>query len=78
MNEIVNALRGCVEAPYIVWGGWFLGEKIAGSLATEVGMAVATFLPKLRGREPVQVRPNLGFGRAPSAAFIHRLLQGDW
>ena len=49
MNEIVNALRGCVEAPYIVWEGWFLGEKIAGSLATEVGMAVATFLPKLRG-----------------------------
>ena len=42
-------LRGCVNAPYIVWRGRFLGEKSAGILATDVGMAVATFLPKLRG-----------------------------
>ena len=42
-------MRGSVEAPYIVWRGRFLGEKSAGTLATDVGMAVATFLPKLRG-----------------------------
>ena len=47
--KIVNALRGCVEAPYIVWRGQFPGEKNVGTLATDVGMAVATFLPKLRG-----------------------------
>ena len=49
MNEILKALRGCVEAPYIVLRGRFLGEKSAETLATGVGMAVATFLPKLRG-----------------------------
>ena len=38
-----------MEAPYIVWRARFLGEKSAGMLATDVGMAVATFLPKLRG-----------------------------
>ena len=38
-----------MEAPYIVWRGRFLGEKSAGMLTTDVGMAVATFLPKLRG-----------------------------
>jgi len=44
-----ECLRGYVEAPYIVWRARFLGEKSAGMLATDVGMAVATFLPKLRG-----------------------------
>ena len=45
----MNAVRGCVEAPYIVWRGLFLGEKSTGTLAIDVGMVVATFLPKLRG-----------------------------
>ena len=47
--KIVNDLRGCVEAPYIVWRGLFLGEKSTGTLEIDVGMVVATFLPKLRG-----------------------------
>ena len=49
MNEIVNELRRCVEAPYIVRRGQFLGEKSAGTLTTDIGTVVATFLPKLRG-----------------------------
>jgi len=32
-----------------VWRGRFLGEKSAGTLATDIAMAVATFLPKMRG-----------------------------
>ena len=59
--KIVNDLSGCVEAPYIVWRGWFLGEKSAGTLATDVGMAVATFLPKLSrpGTSPGSAEPGV-------------------
>ena len=35
--------------PFIAWIGRFPGEKRAGTLVTDVGMAVETFLPKLRG-----------------------------
>ena len=35
--------------PFIAWRGRFPGEIRAGTLVTDVGMAVATFLPKLRG-----------------------------
>ena len=32
-----------------MWRGWFLVEISTGTLITDVGMAVATFLPRLRG-----------------------------
>ena len=38
-----------MEALFIVWRGRFPGEIRAGTLVTDVMMAVATFLPKLRG-----------------------------
>ena len=61
-----------MEAPYIVWGSRFLGEKSAGTLATDVGMADGN-LPSEAERAGNQSR----FGRPCFAAFAHRLLQGD-
>ena len=42
-------MRGVSGGPFIAWRGRFPGEKRAGTLVTDVGMAVETFLPKLRG-----------------------------
>ena len=46
---MVNDLRGVSGGPFIAWRGRFPGDKRAGALVTDVGMAVETFLPKLRG-----------------------------
>jgi len=61
----MNDLRGCVEAPYIAWIGRFPGEKSARTLAIDVGMAVATFLPKLRGPGTCPGSAKLGVRPAP-------------
>ena len=45
----MDDLRGVSGGPFIAWRGRFPGEKRAGTLVTDVGMAVETFLPKLRG-----------------------------
>ena len=49
VNAMVNALRVVSGGPFIAWRGRFPVEKRAGMLVTDVGMAVETFLLKLRG-----------------------------
>ena len=45
-NGYIERVSG---GPYIVWRRRFLVEISTGTLITDVGMAVATFLPRLRG-----------------------------
>jgi len=73
----MNAMRGCVEAPFIVWRGRFPGEINARTLATDFRKAVASILPRLRrpGTRPGSAEP--GFVQPHIAAFDHRPLQGD-